>query len=114
MITPGITKITYPTIIHCRTICADRRYRSMVDLIEDTMREEGILCYVPSSTKLGPDFPIQLRIPVSRFVESSLQHLSRMAIRSHLQAIGKQQSVQQLPLPKLLIGYLTETTFDSL
>lgn len=83
----------------------------MVDLIEDTMREEGILCYVPSSTKLGPDFPIQLRIPVSRYVESSLQHLCRVSIRSHMEGTGK-QSVDELPLPKLLIAYLKETTFD--
>lgn len=84
----------------------------MVDLIEDTMREEGVLCYV-HTTKLGPDYPIQIRLPVSRFVESSLQHLCRTAIRAHLHK-GGESAVQQLPLPKLLIDYLTETTFDAL
>lgn len=96
------------------TIFGVRRYKTMVDLIEDIMREEGILCYVPS--KLGPDYPIQLRHPVSRFVEASLQHLCRLAIRSHLEIenCGSAAAVEQLPLPKLLIDYLQETTYDSL
>lgn len=92
------------------TIFTDRRYRTMVDLIEDTMREEKIY-YVPS-TQLRSDFPFQLRHPVSRFVNSSLQHLCREAIRSHLEK--RAAPIDQLPLPKLLIDYLMEVSFDSL
>lgn len=85
----------------------------MLDLIEDTMREsrQSTLCYVLSSTPLGPDFPIQLRIPVSRFVDSSLQHLCRLFIRSEAE---KGQEIEKLPLPPSLILYLQETTFDDL
>lgn len=79
------------------------------------MREEGILCSVPSSAKSlgGADNLVQIRLPVSRFVESSLQHLCRTAILAHLHK-GGESVVQQLPLPKPLIDYLTETTFDAL
>lgn len=85
----------------------------MVDLIEDTMKQDGILCYVPSATKLGPDFPIQLIHPVSRFVESSLQHLCRISIRGQLEKTGKSID-EHLPLPKLLVEYLKESPFDVL
>lgn len=94
------------------TIFADRRYKTMVDLIEDTMREDGILCYVPSSSRMGPDFPIQLKHPVSRFVETSLQHQCRVCIRNHLDQTGGR--IEELPLPNLLIEYLSEATFDVL
>lgn len=93
------------------TIFADRRCRTMVDLIEDTMQEKGVLCYAPSPTKLGPDFPIQLHFPVSRFVQSSLQHLCRLYIRNHLvEAI--QRPIDDLPLPKRILEYLKEANYD--
>ncbi|XP_059613852.1 suppressor of cytokine signaling 6 [Phlebotomus argentipes] len=89
------------------------RYKSIVDLIEDTMRKSknGVFCYVKTSSEMLPPFPVRLTIPVNRFYEvTSLQHLCRFIIRQKINL----NNVEQLPLPSKLKDYIRENFYENL
>uniref|UniRef100_A0A1B0CTE7 Putative suppressors of cytokine signaling n=1 Tax=Lutzomyia longipalpis TaxID=7200 RepID=A0A1B0CTE7_LUTLO len=89
------------------------RYKSIVDLIEDTMRKSKtcVFCYVKSSSQMLPPFPVRLTIPINRFYEvQSLQHLCRFIIRQKINL----NNVEKLPLPSKLIDYVRENFYENL
>ncbi|GAB0100266.1 suppressor of cytokine signaling 6 [Sergentomyia squamirostris] len=89
------------------------RYKSIVDLIEDTMRKSktSVFCYVKSSSHMLPPFPVRLTIAVNRFYEvTSLQHLCRFNIRQNINL----NNVEQLPLPTKLKDYIRENFYENL
>uniref|UniRef100_A0A336K0U3 CSON003708 protein n=1 Tax=Culicoides sonorensis TaxID=179676 RepID=A0A336K0U3_CULSO len=106
--------------LHCRinldeeknwSYIEESKFTSPVELILETMRrsETSVFGFVKQNSNLQPPFPVRLTNPVNRFYEvTSLQHLCKYLIRSRVD----RESVEQLPLPNQLKGFLQSDCYD--
>lgn len=107
--------------LHCRinldkdkywSYIENSRFPSVVELIEETMRKSESTAgfgFVKSHSKLQASFPVRLTNPIIRFQEvPALVHLTRYVIKRQVAS----KDIPLLPLPAMLLSYLTETNSD--